>query len=110
MNKRKIIDVCLILGIIFVLSGIVLNLNGQKEVKVEIVKSGDKQEANLGKININIAGLAELDSLPGIGVITAQKIIDYRTINGAFKKIEDIKKVGGIGAKKYADIASKITI
>jgi len=51
-----------------------------------------------------------LDSLPGIGVITAQKIIDYRTINGAFKKIEDIKKVGGIGAKKYADIASKITI
>ncbi|WP_245984593.1 helix-hairpin-helix domain-containing protein [Biomaibacter acetigenes] len=63
-----------------------------------------------GKININTASLSELDTLPGIGPTTAQKIIDYRTQNGPFKSIEDIKNVSGIGEKKFEQIKDKIKV
>ena len=62
------------------------------------------------KININTAASPELETLPGIGEATAQKIILYREQNGSFQSVEDIKKVAGIGDKKYAEIADKICI
>jgi len=62
-----------------------------------------------GKIDINSADIAQLDSLPGIGPATAQKIIDYREQNGPFKTIEELKNVSGIGDKKFEDIKDKIT-
>lgn len=63
-----------------------------------------------GKININTATLAELDTLPGIGPAIAQRIIDYRTQNGDFKKIEDVKKVRGIGDALFNQIKDLITV
>ncbi|SHE41711.1 competence protein ComEA [Caldanaerobius fijiensis DSM 17918] len=62
------------------------------------------------KININTASLQELDSLPGIGPVTAQRIIDYRNQNGPFKSIEEIKNVSRIGDKIFEQIKDKITI
>ena len=53
-------------------------------------------------VNINTASLEELDALDGVGPSTAQKIIDYRTANGPFKTIDDIKNVSGIGDAKFA--------
>jgi competence protein ComEA len=61
-------------------------------------------------ININTASLAELDSLPGIGPITAQLIIDYRENKGPFKSIEDIMNVSGIGPKTFEEIKDLITV
>lgn len=63
-----------------------------------------------GKININTATLAELDTLPGIGATIAQRIIDYRTQNGNFQKIDDLKKVRGIGDALFAQIKDLITV
>jgi competence protein ComEA len=63
-----------------------------------------------GKININTATLAELDTLPGIGPAIAQRIIDYRTQNGNFKTIEDLKKVRGIGDALFNQIKDLITV
>jgi len=63
-----------------------------------------------GKININNASISDLDTLPGIGPATAQKIIDYRTQNGPFKSIDDIKNVSGIGDKKFEEIKDKISV
>ncbi len=63
-----------------------------------------------GKININTAGIDELDQLPGIGPALAERIIEYREANGGFKSIEEIKNVPGIGDKKFADIKDKISI
>ncbi|MDP2665461.1 MAG: helix-hairpin-helix domain-containing protein [bacterium] len=62
-------------------------------------------------ININTADAATLDTLPHIGAVTAQKIIDYRTVHGPFAHVEDLQKVSGIGSgSNYADIAPLITV
>jgi competence ComEA-like helix-hairpin-helix protein len=62
------------------------------------------------KININTAGLAELDKITGVGPVIGQRIIDYRNTNGPFQKIEDIKNVNGIGDIKFEKMKNEITI
>ena len=62
-----------------------------------------------GKININTADIFALMTLPGIGETYAQRIIDYRTANGPFQDISDIKNVEGIGEKRYEGIKDLIT-
>lgn len=59
-------------------------------------------------ININTATKEDLDTLPGIGPATAQKIIDYRQEHGNFSSIEDIKNVKGIGEAKFSKMQDKI--
>jgi competence protein ComEA len=66
--------------------------------------------ATAGKININTATAEELDALPGIGPSFAQRIIEYRETNGAFKSIEDIVLVRGIGEATLAKIKDLITV
>ena len=61
-------------------------------------------------ININTASLEELDALDGVGPSTAQKIIDYRTENGGFKTVDEIKEVPGIGDAKFAAMKDSITV
>lgn len=61
-------------------------------------------------VNINTAGVAELDTLPGIGPSYAQRIIDYRNANGLFQIIDDIQNVSGIGPATFANIKDLITV
>lgn len=68
--------------------------------------SNDNSSSNL--ININTATKEDLDTLPGIGPATAQKIIDYRQEHGNFSSIEDIKNVKGIGEAKFNKMQDKI--
>ena len=63
-----------------------------------------------GLVNINTADEKALDTLPGVGPATAQKIIEYRENEGAFQSPEDIMKVRGIGKAKYEKMKDKITI
>lgn len=63
-----------------------------------------------GKINLNTATLVELDSLPGIGPVYAQRIIDYRTSKGGFKSLEEVKKVKGIGDATFNKFKDKIVV
>lgn len=65
---------------------------------------------NGGLVNINTAGLEELDTLPGIGPSTAQNIIDYRETNGPFATLEEIMEVPGIGEAKFNQIKDLITL
>ena len=62
------------------------------------------------KVNINTADIHTLMTLPGIGEIYAQRIIDYRTANGPFTSIDQLKEVEGIGEKRFEDIKDRITI
>ncbi len=72
--------------------------------------SGSGTDAGVVRININTATVAELDQLPKIGPVTAQRIIDYRTKNGPFKKIEDLKNVSGIGDATFEALKDLIVV
>jgi competence protein ComEA len=61
-------------------------------------------------VNINTASAAELESLPEIGPVIAQNIIDYREANGPFTSIEAIQEVPEIGVGKFEAIRNLITV
>ncbi len=67
-------------------------------------------DPNVDFVNLNTATVEELDTLPGIGPTTAQKIIDYRTANGPFATLESIMNVPGIGISTFEDIKNLIAI
>ena len=62
------------------------------------------------KIDINAAGAQDLQRLPGIGPVLAQRIVDWREENGDFMIVEDLLAVEGIGAAKLDEIRDLITI
>lgn len=61
-------------------------------------------------VNINTATQDELDSVKGIGPGKAKAIIDYRTKNGPFKSVEDLKGVKGFGEKSLAKLKGDLTV
>jgi competence protein ComEA len=61
-------------------------------------------------VRINSASVEELDKLDGVGPAIAQRIIDYRTENGGFKSVEEIKLVPGIGDKMFEKIKNEIQL
>jgi len=70
--------------------------------------NNNKSIQNTTMVNINTASKEELDTLPGVGPATADKIIEYRETNGQFNSIEDIKNVRGIGEAKFSKMQSRI--
>ena len=71
---------------------------------------GSAPTAVAATVNINNANLAALQTLSGIGPVKAQAIIDYREQNGPFAKIDDIKKVSGIGPATFDKIKELISV
>lgn len=62
------------------------------------------------KLDLNHVGLYDLEALPGIGPVMAQRIIDFRDSLGNFKSVDDLKNVKGIGPAKFALIKDKVEI
>lgn len=67
-------------------------------------------ESSSGKININKASMTELQSLPGIGEVKAQSIIDYRESIGRFKSVDDLTNITGIGSKTVDKLRDMVDI
>lgn len=61
-------------------------------------------------VDLNTADLAALDTLPGVGPVLAQRIIDWRSEHGRFTSVEELGEVSGIGEKLYAQIRPKVTV
>lgn len=57
-----------------------------------------------GPVHLNSATLEQLDALPGVGPVTAQKIVDYRTQHGGFGSVDELDAVPGIGPARLADL------
>ena len=72
--------------------------------------AGGSERGQGGLVNLNTATIEQLDTLPGVGEATANKIITYREENGGFKSIEDLKNVKGIGDKKFEEIKGNICV
>lgn len=84
--------------------------NSNQEVEENIALENTPKENSKGKININKASKEELDTLPGIGESTAEKIINYRKEHKSFKSIEELKEVKGIGDAKFEEIKDLVDI
>lgn len=69
-----------------------------------------QNQTSASLININTASVTELDLLPGVGPVTAQRIVDHRLQNGDFKSIEEIKNVPGLGDAKFEALKDLIKI
>ena len=72
--------------------------------------SGSSEKKVTFPVNINTASKKELDALPGIGEVLAQRIIDYRSANGPFSTVDDLTKVKGIGAKTLEKLKPYATV
>lgn len=72
--------------------------------------SSEGADSTAGSINLNTATVAQLDTLPGVGPVTAQKIIDWREANKRFARVEELQEVDGIGPKSYAEIAPHVRV
>ncbi len=79
--------------------------------KVYIPLDPDQSDPRgVGLVHINRASAKELEALPGVGTVTAEKIYKYREEHGPFQQKEDLMKVPSIGESKYKKLADRITL
>jgi len=87
-----------------------VTVESDKNISKNIEEVYSSSSSPSDQININTADDNTLQSLPGIGPVLSQKIIDYRNQNGLFEVIDDIKDVSGIGEKKFEGIKDLICV
>jgi len=63
-----------------------------------------------GAVSLNTATLEQLDGLPGVGPVLAQRILDWRSTNGPFTSVDQLRDVVGIGESKFAQIKDRVTV
>jgi len=63
-----------------------------------------------GRVNLNTATAAELEALPGVGPVLAQRIIDHREKHGGFRSVEELREVPGIGDATFAELEPRVTV
>lgn len=85
-----------------------LRLSDGEEIVIPAIGAADKESSSL--IDINTADMYKLCKLDGIGESIASDIIEYRTKNGGFKSVTELKKIKGIGNSKFNNIKDKITV
>ena len=71
---------------------------------------GDKDGATGAAVDLNRATVDQLDTLPGVGPVTAQKILDWREQHGRFSRVDELQEVDGIGPKSYARLAPHVRV
>ena len=86
---------------------VALFLNG---LAVQAQEPRPAAEAMSAPINLNTATVAQLETLPGIGKATAERILEYRQKSGGFKKVEDLMNIRGIGEKSFLKLKPLVTV
>lgn len=65
--------------------------------------------ANGAKVDLNTATMADLDALPGVGPVTAQRILDWRTAHGRFSSVDQLREIEGIGETRFSRLRDLVT-
>lgn len=63
-----------------------------------------------GKIDLNRATIEQLDTLPGVGPVTAQRIVDWRARHGRFSSVEQLREIEGIGERRFSQLRDQVTL
>src|SRR5688572_23805312 len=100
---RVITAIVLVLGLVSVGAA-------AQEAARPAAKASASSASSGSPINLNTATQAQLETLPGIGKSTAERILEYRQKNGGFKKVEDLMNVRGIGEKSFLKMKPLITV
>ncbi|WP_374991067.1 helix-hairpin-helix domain-containing protein [Streptomyces sp. LHD-70] len=70
--------------------------------------AGPGAGAGTAPVSLNTATVEQLDTLPGVGPVLAQHIVDYRTQHGGFRSIDELREVNGIGERRFADLKNAV--
>lgn len=63
-----------------------------------------------GKVDLNAATAEQLDTLPGIGPVTVQRILEWRTRNGRFARVDQLREIEGIGERRFGQLRELVTV
>ena len=74
------------------------------------VASASTGPGSPGLLNLNTASASDIEQLPGIGPVLAQKIVDWRTEHNRFASVDQLREVSGIGESKFAALRAKVTV
>jgi competence protein ComEA len=89
---------------------VLLSIGGRAEAQERPRAPQSNGAAATTPLNLNTATAAQLETLPGIGAATAQRIVEYREKNGPFKKVEELMNVRGVGEKTFLKLKPLITV
>ena len=78
--------------------------------QINIGRANTPVAAADGRISVNSASAAQIEQLPGVGPVLAQRIVEYRDAHGSFAQLRDLLNVPGIGDAKYAQLADMATL
>jgi competence protein ComEA len=70
---------------------------------------GGAVAGSVGPVDLNTATVEQLDALPGVGPVLAQRIVAWREAHGGFRSVDDLRQVPGIGARKFSDLKSLVS-
>jgi comEA protein len=101
--------------LVILLTGIAFGLYQKRSVYVDIKPDSlsypaEVPSVEVSKININESDAPGLMKLKGVGKVLAGRIVEYRSTNGAFRSVEELKKVKGLGGKLYEKIKDEVSV
>jgi competence protein ComEA len=84
---------------------------GVAGASASVVPAGPSGSTTAGAlVDLNTATVAQFDALPGVGPVLAQRIVDWRTMHGAFASVDQLNQVSGIGDAKFADLKALVSV